>query len=49
MSMRILGALDFYGVRERPSVAFSAEILFGEKRIILGTFCWNFVYLGLAQ
>ncbi|XBI81723.1 hypothetical protein VPH35_090569 [Triticum aestivum] len=38
MSMRILDASDFRGVRERPSVAFSAEILFGEKRLILGTF-----------
>ncbi|XBH86506.1 hypothetical protein VPH35_074147 [Triticum aestivum] len=38
MSMRILGASDFHGVCERPSVAFSAEILFGEKRLILGTF-----------
>ena len=36
--MRRLGASDFRGVRERPSVAFSAEILFGEKRLILGTF-----------
>ena len=38
MSMRRLGASDFRGVRERPSVAFSAEILFGEKHLILGTF-----------
>ena len=38
MSMRILGASDFRGVRERPSVAFSAEIWFREKRLILGTF-----------
>ncbi|XBI93598.1 hypothetical protein VPH35_030408 [Triticum aestivum] len=38
MSMRILNALDFRGVHERPSVAFSAEILFGEKRLIFGTF-----------
>ena len=38
MSMCILDASDFRGVRERPSVAFSAEILFGEKRLILGTF-----------
>ncbi|XBI24818.1 hypothetical protein VPH35_049862 [Triticum aestivum] len=38
MSMRILDASDFCGVRERPSVAFSAEILFGEKQLILGTF-----------
>ncbi|XP_020162137.1 uncharacterized protein [Aegilops tauschii subsp. strangulata] len=38
MSMHILNASDFHGVRERPSVAFSAEILFGEKRLILGTF-----------
>ena len=38
MSMRILGASDFRGVHERPSVAFSVEILFGEKRLILGTF-----------
>ena len=36
--MRILDASEFCGVRERPSVAFSAEILFGEKRLILGTF-----------
>ena len=38
MSMRILDASDFRGVHERPSVAFFAEILFGEKRLILGTF-----------
>ncbi|XBJ19647.1 hypothetical protein VPH35_010595 [Triticum aestivum] len=38
MSMRILGAPDFRGVRERPFVAFSAEILFDEKWLILGTF-----------
>ncbi|XBI89175.1 hypothetical protein VPH35_027039 [Triticum aestivum] len=38
MSMRILNASDFRGVRERPSVAFSAEIMFSEKRLILGTF-----------
>ncbi|XBH85417.1 hypothetical protein VPH35_073336 [Triticum aestivum] len=38
MSTRILDASDFCGVRERPSVAFSVEILFGEKRLVLGTF-----------
>ena len=38
MSMRRLGASDFRGVRKRLSAAFSAEILFGEKRLILGTF-----------
>ena len=38
MSMRRLGASDFRGVRERRSGAFSSEIWFGEKRLILGTF-----------
>ena len=38
MSMRILGASDFRGVGECPCVALSAEILFGEKRLILSTF-----------
>ena len=38
MSMRRLGASDFRGVRERRSGAFSAEIWFREKRLILGTF-----------
>ncbi|XP_020188495.1 uncharacterized protein [Aegilops tauschii subsp. strangulata] len=38
MSMRRLGASDFRGVRERRSDAFSSEIWFGEKRLILGTF-----------
>ena len=37
MSMRCLGALDFRGVRERRSGAFSFKIWFGEKRLILGT------------
>ena len=38
MSMRRLGASDFRGVRERRSGAFSFEIWFREKRLILGTF-----------
>ena len=38
MSMRRLGASDFRGVRERRSGAFSSQICFGEKRLILGTF-----------
>ena len=38
MSMRRLGASDFHGVRERHSGAFSSEIWFGEKCLILGTF-----------
>ena len=38
MSIRRLGASDFRGVRERRSGAFSAEIWFREKRLILGTF-----------
>ena len=38
MSMRRLGASDFRGVRERRSGAFSAEIWFHEKRLVLGTF-----------
>nr|XP_020166197.1 ethylene-responsive transcription factor ERF056-like [Aegilops tauschii subsp. strangulata] len=38
MSIRRLGASDFRGVRERRSGAFSSEIWFGEKRLILGTF-----------
>ena len=38
MSIRRLGASDFHGVRERRSGAFSSEIWFGEKRLILGTF-----------
>ena len=38
MSIRRLGASDFRGVRERRSDAFSFEIWFREKRLILGTF-----------
>ncbi|XBI12886.1 hypothetical protein VPH35_139692 [Triticum aestivum] len=38
MSIRRLGASDFRGVRERRSGAFSAEIWFHEKRLVLGTF-----------
>ena len=38
MSMRGLGVSDFRGVRERRSGAFSSEIWFGKKRLILGTF-----------
>ncbi|XP_020147774.1 uncharacterized protein [Aegilops tauschii subsp. strangulata] len=38
MSMRRLGALNFRGVRECRSGAFSSEIWFGEKCLILGTF-----------
>ena len=38
MSMCRLGASDFRGVRERRSGAFSSEIWFGKKRLILGTF-----------
>ncbi|XP_020161907.1 uncharacterized protein [Aegilops tauschii subsp. strangulata] len=38
MSIRRLGASDFRGVRERRSGAFSAEIWFREKRLVLGTF-----------
>ncbi|XP_020180311.1 AP2-like ethylene-responsive transcription factor SNZ [Aegilops tauschii subsp. strangulata] len=38
MSIRRLGASDFRGVRERRSGAFSSEIWFREKRLILGTF-----------
>ncbi|XP_020184624.1 ethylene-responsive transcription factor 3-like [Aegilops tauschii subsp. strangulata] len=38
MSMRRLGASDFCGVCERRSGAFSSEIWFGEKRLILGIF-----------
>ena len=38
MSIRRLGASDFRGVRERRSGAFSSEIWFHEKRLILGTF-----------
>ncbi|KAM3310451.1 hypothetical protein ACQJBY_031251 [Aegilops geniculata] len=38
MLMRRLGASDFRGVRERRSGAFSSEIWFGEKHLILGTF-----------
>ncbi|XP_020163198.1 ethylene-responsive transcription factor SHINE 2-like [Aegilops tauschii subsp. strangulata] len=38
MSIRRLGASDFRGVRERRSGAFSSEIWFCEKRLILGTF-----------
>ena len=38
MSIRRLRALDFRGVRERRSGAFSSEIWFREKRVILGTF-----------
>nr|XP_020149725.1 ethylene-responsive transcription factor ERF053-like [Aegilops tauschii subsp. strangulata] len=33
-----LGASDFRVVRERRSGAFSSEIWFGEKRLIVGTF-----------
>ena len=38
MSIRRLGASEFRGVRERRSGAFSAEIWFREKRLVLGTF-----------
>ncbi|XBH56403.1 hypothetical protein VPH35_078239 [Triticum aestivum] len=38
MSIRRLGASNFRGVRERRSGAFSAEIWFREKRLVLGTF-----------
>ncbi|XP_040248366.1 uncharacterized protein [Aegilops tauschii subsp. strangulata] len=38
MSIRRLGVSDFRGVRERRSGAFSSEIWFREKRLILGTF-----------
>nr|XP_020196110.1 ethylene-responsive transcription factor ERF096-like [Aegilops tauschii subsp. strangulata] len=38
MSIRRLGASDFRGVRERRSGAFSSEIWFRKKRLILGTF-----------
>ncbi|XP_020168674.1 ethylene-responsive transcription factor ERF098-like [Aegilops tauschii subsp. strangulata] len=38
MSIRRLRASDFRGVRERRSGAFSSEIWFREKRLILGTF-----------
>ncbi|KAM3386793.1 hypothetical protein ACQJBY_009988 [Aegilops geniculata] len=38
MSIRRLGASNFRGVRERRSCAFSAEIWFREKRLVLGTF-----------
>ncbi|XP_020172184.1 uncharacterized protein [Aegilops tauschii subsp. strangulata] len=38
MSICRLGASDFRGVRERRSGAFSAEIWFREKRLVLGTF-----------
>ncbi|XP_020185628.1 uncharacterized protein [Aegilops tauschii subsp. strangulata] len=38
MPIRRLGASDFRGVRERRSGAFSAEIWFREKRLVLGTF-----------
>ena len=38
MSIRRLRASDFRGVRERRSGAFSSEIWFHEKRLILGTF-----------
>ena len=38
MSIRRLGASDFRGVRERRSGAFSSEIWFREKRLVLGTF-----------
>ncbi|XP_020200458.1 uncharacterized protein [Aegilops tauschii subsp. strangulata] len=38
MLMRRLGASDFRGVRERHFGAFSFEIWFGEKRLIVGTF-----------
>ena len=36
--MRRLGASDFRGVRERRSGAFSSEIWFRGKRLILDTF-----------
>ncbi|XP_040258525.1 uncharacterized protein [Aegilops tauschii subsp. strangulata] len=36
--LRRLGVSDFRGVRDRRSGAFSSEIWFGEKRLILGTF-----------
>ncbi|XBI70483.1 hypothetical protein VPH35_064958 [Triticum aestivum] len=36
MSNRRLGASDFRGVRERRSGAFSSEIWFREKRLVLG-------------
>ncbi|KAM3240524.1 hypothetical protein ACQJBY_053921 [Aegilops geniculata] len=38
MSIRRLGASDFRGVRELRSGAFSSEIYFREKRLILDTF-----------
>ena len=38
MSIRRLGASNFRGVRERRSGAFSSEIWFLKKRLILGTF-----------
>ena len=38
MSIHRLGASDFRGVRERRSDAFSSEIWFCEKRLVLGTF-----------
>ena len=38
MSIRRLGTSEFRGVRERRSGAFSSEIWFREKRLILGTF-----------
>ncbi|XBI42401.1 hypothetical protein VPH35_126743 [Triticum aestivum] len=38
MSIRRLGASNFRGVRERRSGAFSSEIWFHEKRLVLGTF-----------
>ena len=38
ISIRRLGASDFRGVRERRSGAFSSEIWFHEKRLILSTF-----------
>ena len=38
MLIRRLRASDFRGVHERRSGAFSAEIWFREKRLILGTF-----------
>ena len=36
--MHRLDVSDFHGVREHRSGAFSSEIWFGEKHIILGTF-----------
>ena len=38
MPMCRLDAADFRGVRERHSGGFSSKIIFGEKRLFLGTF-----------